>query len=233
MEETKKKKKRNRRTIVLTVVIMTAVFLFLVYLNQRPYARIETQTLADIQAEEIVQTIASKMRLEPDALRVAPSGKVTFDVDENGKLIRPPQFDIQGIEAENLQTGTLLLRGQGLYLYRNQTEKLPRNHQSLPAFTQDIGLNTFLSALKALPLAQAARQSSAEKALFYTVEWVYDATASDTLPTLIWKNGETRMLEGAVEITDRETQCLFTVMPHTARISDFQNQIQILMDLSA
>ena len=39
MEETKKNK-RSKRTIILTVVIMAAVFLFLVYLNQRPYAHV-------------------------------------------------------------------------------------------------------------------------------------------------------------------------------------------------
>ena len=35
MEQTKKNK-RSKRTIILTVVMMAAVFLFLVYLNQRP-----------------------------------------------------------------------------------------------------------------------------------------------------------------------------------------------------
>lgn len=232
MEEAKKKK-RNHRAVILTVAVMTAVFLFLVYLNQRPYAHIETQSLADIQAEEIVQTIASKMRLEPEALRVTPAGKIAFDIDETGKLVRPLQVDLQGINGENLQTGTLLLRGQGLYLYRNQTEKLLQNYGSLPAFTQDIDLNTFLSALKALPVAQAARQTGVEKALFYSVEWVYDASLSDTQATLVWKNGETRLIEGAFEITNRETQCIFTVVPHTAHVSDLQNQVQIVMDMGA
>ena len=119
-------KRKKRYAVIGTIVLMTAAFAFLVYLNQRPYAHIETHTLAEIQAEAITQAIAQKLRLEPEALCVRPSGKISFDVDANGKLIRPLQFDIQAIEGETLQTGTLLLRGQGLYLYRNQKEKLAK-----------------------------------------------------------------------------------------------------------
>ena len=71
MEQTKKNK-RSKRTIILTVVMMAAVFLFLVYLNQRPYAHIEVHSLSDLNAQQIVQTAASKMRLEPENLRVTP-----------------------------------------------------------------------------------------------------------------------------------------------------------------
>ena len=171
MEQTKKNK-RSKRTIILTVVMMAAVFLFLVYLNQRPYAHIEVHSLSDLNAQQIVQTAASKMRLEPENLRVTPSGKVTFDIDEAGKLVRPLQFDLHGISGENVQTATLLLRKPGLYLYRNQTEKLP-------------------------------------------------------------KNGQTQQQQGPFEITDRKRQCLFTITPHTGHVSDFQNRVQIVMDMGA
>lgn len=231
MEETKQKKKRNKRSVILTIVIMTAVFLFLVYLNQRPYAPIETHTLPGLQADGITQTIAQKLRLEPKTIRVTPSGKITFDADENGKLVRPLQFDIQGIDGANLQTGTLLLRGQGLYLYRNQTEKLPKEYAALPQFTQAFDLSTFLSALKNLPVKEAAVLTGAEKALFYTVEWVYDAEASNTLATLVWKGGQAQAQENGFALTDREKQCLFTVTPHTGHVSDFQSRVQIVMDM--
>ncbi|MBS5873735.1 MAG: hypothetical protein KIC46_06410 [Clostridiales bacterium] len=230
MEEAKKKRK-NKRIVILTVVMMTAVFLFLVYLNQRPYAHIEVQSLSDLHAEQIVQTACSKMRLKPEDLRVTPSGKVTFDVDENGKLIRPLQFDLHGISGENVQTGTLLLRKPGLYLYRNQTEKLPKNYENLPEYAQDFDLSTFLAALHDLPVTQAAQQIDAEKVLFYTVEWVYDTAPSDTLTTLVWKNGQVQQQEHTVAITDREKQCLFTVMPHTGHISDYQDRVQIVMEM--
>ena len=111
MEQTKKNK-RSKRTIILTVVMMPP-FSILVYLNQRPYAHIEVHSLSDLNAQQIVQTAASKMRLEPENLRVTPSGKVTFDIDEAGKLVRPLQFDLHGISGENVQTATLLLRKPG------------------------------------------------------------------------------------------------------------------------
>lgn len=168
MEETKKNK-RSKRTIILTVVIMAAVFLFLVYLNQRPYAHVEVQALSDLNAQQIVQKAASKMRLEPEELRVTPSGKVTFDVDETGKLVRPLQFDLHGVSGENVQTATLLFRKPGLYLYRNQTEKLPKNYTELPEYTQDFDLTTFLSALHALPITQAAKLTGGETVL--STQW--------------------------------------------------------------
>ena len=37
-------------------------------------------------------------------------------------------------------------------LYRNQTEKLPKNDAELPVYAQDFDLSTFLSALYALPV---------------------------------------------------------------------------------
>ncbi len=230
MEEAKKKRK-NKRIVILTVVMMTAVFLFLVYLNQRPYAHIEVQSLSDLHAEQIVQTASSKMRLKPENLRITPSGKVTFDVDENGKLVRPLQFDLHGISGENVQTGTLLFRKPGLYLYRNQTEKLPKYYENLPEYAQDFDLSTFLSALHDLPVTQAAQQIDAEKVLFYTVEWVYDTAPSDTLTTLVWKGGQVHPQDGACSIADREKQCLFTVTPHTGHVSDFQNRVQIVMEM--
>ncbi len=232
MEQTKKNK-RSKRTIILTVVMMAAVFLFLVYLNQRPYAHIEVHSLSDLNAQQIVQTAASKMRLEPENLRVTPSGKVTFDIDEAGKLVRPLQFDLHGISGENVQTATLLLRKPGLYLYRNQTEKLPKNDAELPVYAQDFDLSTFLSALYALPVTQAAKLTGAETVLFYTVEWIYDAPPLETLATLVWKNGQTQQQQGPFEITDRKRQCLFTITPHTGHVSDFQNRVQIVMDMGA
>ena len=232
MEETKKNK-RSKRTIILTVVIMAAVFLFLVYLNQRPYAHVEVQALSDLNAQQIVQKAASKMRLEPEELRVTPSGKVTFDVDETGKLVRPLQFDLHGVSGENVQTATLLFRKPGLYLYRNHTEKLPKNYTELPEYAQDFDLTTFLSALHALPITQAAKLTGAETVLFYTVEWVYDAPPLETLATLVWKNGQVRQQQGAFERTDREQQCLFTITPHTGHVSDFQNRVQVVMDMGA
>jgi len=173
------------------------------------------------------------MRLEPENLRVTPSGKVTFDIDEAGKLVRPLQFDLHGISGENVQTATLLLRKPGLYLYRNQTEKLPKNDAELPVYAQDFDLSTFLSALYALPVTQAAKLTGAETVLFYTVEWVYDAPPLETLATLVWKNGQTQQQQGPFEITDRKRQCLFTITPHTGHVSDFQNRVQIVMDMGA
>ncbi len=225
-------KRKKRYAVIGTIVLMTAAFAFLVYLNQRPYAHIETHTLAEIQAEAITQAIAQKLRLEPEALCVRPSGKISFDVDANGKLIRPLQFDIQAIEGETLQTGTLLLRGQGLYLYRNQKEKLAKEDASSPTFTQDIPLSIFLSALHAFPIAQAASLAGVEKPIFYSVEWVYDAAPSDAMPTLLWENGQIQVIENAA-ITNPETQCLFIVTPHTGHISRGQTHVQVIVALKA
>lgn len=223
-------KRKKHLAVILTVALMATVFVFLVYLNQRPYAHIETHTLGEIQAEAITQTIAQKLRLDPEALCVRPSGKISFDVDANGKFIRPLQLDIQGIEGENLQTGTLLLRGQGLYLYRNQTEKLAKAEISSPLFTQDIPLDTFLSALNVFPIAQAALQAGGEESLFYSVEWVYDAEPSDASPILLWKDHQLQV-EKNVSITNRETQCFFIVTPHTGRIRKEQAHVQVIVDL--
>ena len=188
---------------------MAAVFLFLVYLNQRPYAHIEVHSLSDLNAQQIVQTAASKMRLEPENLRVTPSGKVTFDIDEAGKLVRPLQFDLHGISGENVQTATLLLRKPGLYLYRNQTEKLPKNDAELPVYAQDFDLSTFLSALYALPVTQAAKLTGAETVLFYTVEWVYDAPHWKRLRRSSGKMAKRSNSKAPFVITDRKRQCLF------------------------
>ena len=66
-----------------------------------------------------------------------------------------------------------------------------------------------------------------------TILGTADAPPLETLATLVWKNGQTQQQQGPFEITDRKRQCLFTITPHTGHVSDFQNRVQIVMDMGA
>lgn len=134
MEQTKKNK-RSKRTIILTVVMMAAVFLFwFTSINGlTPISRC-TRSLTSMPSRLCRQR--PQVRLEPENLRVTPSGKVTFDIDEAGKLVRPLQFDLHGISGENVQTATLLLVSRGYISTAIKRKSCRRNDAELPVYAQ-------------------------------------------------------------------------------------------------